>query len=246
MLEMAIAILAMTGLAVAIIVISRIAMRRILSEKEKLRLAEMHHQQELLANSINVQERVRKRIAGDMHDELSSRLNILKLSLYKQHQKNPDPELRSAGEQLDEAITIARDMSHEMYPPLLSEFGLEESIRDYLQPLEAECEVDFRLLNHRTNDRLDKDIELNLFRIIQELTQNSIKHADSRHINILLRLSEKCIALSYRDSGKGFSPEENRKGLGLKNIESRVQVIKGHHKWKSSIGKGCSFIVLIS
>jgi len=236
-----IAVLAMTVLAVLVIVVFRLAMKRVMLEREKMRQAELAHQQNLLLNSINTQERERQRIAADIHDELAARLSVLKLSLYQM--KTVLPELSGkTNHMLDEAIAISRNISHDLYPPLLAELGLAETLRGFLEPLESQLEVDIFI--NGESDNLSPEQALHLFRITQELTQNTLKYAEADKLSLMLRITDQQIALKLSDNGKGFDVKQARGGLGLSNIESRVQVLGGYYKMKSTLGKGSTTIIL--
>ncbi len=233
------AVLAMTALALSVIIIFRLALHRVHQEKEKRRQAELQHQQKLLYNSIHTQERERERIAGDLHDELSSRLHVLKLSLYNT-KSSPDENNKL----LDEAIGLSRRIAHDLYPPLLKELGLIEALQDFLQPLEQKLSITFFAIGNTEN--LTAKQTLHLFRISQELVQNAIKHAEPSKLSLSLKVAGTYIALQVYDNGKGFSPSQVKTGLGLNNVEARVQLLGGIYKIKTVLGKGTRVIVLIT
>tara|TARA_B100001245_G_C22892543_1_gene430119 strand:+ start:3201 stop:3929 length:729 start_codon:yes stop_codon:yes gene_type:complete len=239
---MTVAVLAMTTLAVLVIVIFRLAIRRVMQERERMRQAELTHQQKLLYNSINIQERERQRIAANLHDELSSRLTILKLNLHQL--KQGDTEV--TGQMvplLDETLRLSRNISHDLYPPLLAELGLVETIKDYLLPLKGKVETEFH--TNQNGEPPQGEISLQLFRIIQELIQNVLKHAQASVISVQLRITTTYTSLLVKDNGCGFKLSNTKGGLGLGNIESRVQLLNGLYRIKSSLGKGTSTLILI-
>ncbi|MGB0175556.1 MAG: sensor histidine kinase, partial [Owenweeksia sp.] len=233
---------AMTALAILVIVIFRLAIRRVMQERERMRRAELLHQQKLLYNSINTQERERQRIAADLHDELSSRLSILKLNLYQWMDgtsKIPEP----ISSMLDETIRLSRNIAHDLYPPLLAELGLAETLKDYLIPLQGKIETDIYI--NQNGEAPSGDICLQLFRISQEVIQNMLKHAEASVLHIHLKIRSACTVLLLKDNGKGFDLTNARGGLGLGNIESRIQLLNGVYRIKSSPGKGTSTLILI-
>ena len=237
-----VAVLAMVGLAVLVILVSRMATNRILQEQEKLRQAESKHQRELLQSNIQVQERERKRLAAELHDELSSMLNILKLQLYSARKALPDAD--ATLQLVDDSIEVSRNVSHDLYPPLLADLGLLEALSDFLQPLQQQLRIDIAVSGP---NRIEPpvDASLQLFRIVQELTSNAIKHAQCSTLLIRVRLERGYTALLVRDDGQGFDPQRAYGGLGMQNIESRVQVLNGRHRMRSAPGRGTSTIVII-
>lgn len=237
-----VAVLAMVGLAILVILISRIAMNRISQEQEKLRDIEKAHQRNLLENTMMVQERERKRLAGELHDDLSSLLNVLRLQLYRTQKQDPDKEQNLV--LLDKAIDISRNISHELYPPMLTEFGLLETINDFLHPLMGSYKIEFRVGEYASIPS-DDQWALQLFRIVQELISNMVKHAQCTKLSFLLRISPSYTALLFSDNGKGFDIEASKTGLGLSNIESRVRVLDGTYRIVSKPKLGTRTLILI-
>ena len=239
---MTVAVLAMTTLAVLVIVIFRLAIRRVMQERERMRQAELIHQQRLLYNSISTQERERQRIAANLHDELSSRLTILKLNLHQvreHHSGIPEQMLPL----LDETLRLSRDISHDLYPPLLAELGLAETLKDYLQPLQKKLLLELRI--DQKGEYPGSEVALQLFRIAQELIQNVLKHAHATKLSLQLRITGKYTALLVQDNGLGFEPGGSKNGLGLGNIESRTQMCGGSLRVRSKLKKGTSTLILI-
>ena len=126
---LAVVIIVISLLAASIVLFTRYYFKRIIDEQKKLSDANLNHQKELLEASVYVQERERNRIAADLHDELVSKLNVILLSQYS----NADSE--SINMMLNEAITKARNISHDLSPPLLEETDLPELISEFLEPL---------------------------------------------------------------------------------------------------------------
>ena len=138
-------------------------------------------------------------------------------------------------------IDTTRRISHDLLPPTLDNFGLIEAVKELCETYQKSDSVNVLLEVKQNDGRLvDKTTELNLFRIIQELISNSIKHGEAEQISIDLWLGSKNLKLEYRDNGKGFdlAKLDDKKGLGTQNMESRVKMMGGKMNIQSSMGEG--------
>ncbi len=233
-------LLVMLSLAALVIIVSFIAAQRIAKERERRREAELEHQRELLHTSLAAQERERERIATDLHDGLSSKLSVVRLAL-----RNP-AALEDAGQLgtlVDEVLATSRTIAHNLYPPLLREFGLVDALRQYVKHVTSNVEITVEAFGVSVGDRLKEELELQLFRIAQELLQNAFKHANATRIAVDVRISNSSAVLRIVDNGQGFDPKRAKGGLGMKSIESRVQLLHGRWRIKSFSQKGCSTLV---
>ncbi|UTW64085.1 histidine kinase [bacterium SCSIO 12741] len=200
-------------------------------EKEQLKL---EHQKELLRSSVSIQEKERQRIAGELHDNLISQLHRIKLL----NQEGAVNDL------LKNSIETARTISHDLVPPLLKEVSMQEIILDFIQPYRNKYQFSLGLKG-LDSSLLEVDKRLQLFRVFQEVMTNVDKHADTKQVDLRFRETERYCALVVRDYGKGFNSDQAT-GLGLKNIELRVQVLGGKYRLKSESGKGTTFTLLLS
>ena len=236
-LWMTIAVLAMTALALLVILIYRIAIQRMWEEQEKVRVNEEMHQRNLLDTSIQSQDKERQRIAADLHDELTSRLNVVRLQMY-QLPEYPTEVMN----QLDEVIHLSRNLAHQLYPPLLAEVGLGETILDYLSPLRQQFSTYTRLADLST---VDINLQLQLFRIFQEQLQNIVKYAKASSLEVVLKRTSTSFQLRIVDNGIGYDQQQITPGMGLSNIESRVQMVGGVFRITSQLGKGTRLLIVI-
>ncbi len=233
-----IAFLIILCLGIAIVFFVRVHLKRMLIAQEKLNVEKLIHQEELLRTSVTIQERERKRIASDLHDALIGKLNILSLAMAsKTDTVNPEKMLK-------ESIATARRISHDLSPPLLEETSLTEWINEMTTPLRGTYTIE---LSTRQDPKIKvpKNIKLQLIRILQECINNSIKHANASILSFSLRCTKKYIALQIKDNGKGFNTKKPFQGLGLKNLELRIQLLKGNYRLKSTIHKGTELFMLI-
>jgi two-component system NarL family sensor kinase len=226
-------------LITSIILFTRVYVRRIMQEQSKRARLRLEYQKDLLQDSIRVQERERNRIAANLHDELISKLNILLLTLYQ-----GDPAQNTTQELLKESIGVARRISHDLSPPLLGETDLPELITDFVSPLQRVFKVHYHV--SRYSDRqIDNETKLQLFRVIQEIISNIIRHAQAQTIDINIRISDRNLSLCISDDGIGLKDVKS-KGLGHKNIELRVQLLKGKYRFSPTKPQGTQFLMHLS
>lgn len=216
---------------------------RIIKEKELQNLIEIQHQKALVLENTKAQEEERKRIAIAVHDDIGNRLNILSLWL-----NNLDIEDASASEvisnQISELIDNTRSISHSLYPVNLEKLGLILYIEELITNLSAKISISLYL----SSQYLKKDlfVEVQIYRIIQEFTTNVIKHSGANSIDILIKEFDHFTGIVIADNGRGFEYEKVKKGMGIKNIESRIKSMSAEFKWKSVINKGSRLIFKIN
>lgn len=215
---------------------------RVIKEKDAQNLADIQHQKDLALENVKAQEEERKRIAVAVHDDLGNRLNILSLWL-----QNIEIEDEKASEvingQIKELVDSARKISHNLYPVNLEKLGFILYVEELIANLSKKIEISlFELKPYQPKNIFT---EVQIYRIIQEFTTNVIKHSEAGEVKILLRDSENILFVVISDNGKGFDYELVKKGMGIKNIESRLQSVNAVFKWKSIIGKGTRLIIKI-
>jgi signal transduction histidine kinase len=234
-------------LAVALVVFFVVYQRRLLAQQRQLQREEIRHQQALLAAAVEVQETERRRIARDLHDEIGSLLTAARLYL-RQLKVNGDPKRNEEIRQesltiLDEIIQNTRRITHDLLPAELEKFGFIAAAEDLCDRLNNSggVSVDF---SATVNKRLPQQKEIALYRVLQELLNNTLKHAEAQRIEVHADWLRDRFRFAYRDNGKGFEfPERYTAatgGLGLKNIESRMSLVGGSVNYQTSPGRGMS------
>ena len=149
--------------------------------------------------------------------------------------------------QLDSAIAEMRRLAHNMMPESLLKFGLIQAIQDYCESINESKILQLTFKDFGINKRLENDTEIILYRVIQELVNNAIKHAQAENIMIQLVKNDNHITLTVEDDGKGFDVKtlEKIKSFGLNNIQSRVDYLKGNLEIDSKQNIGTSFYITI-
>lgn len=186
---------------------------------------------------LSLQEQDRERLAEELHDNIISQLNVIRLTI---NEKKPE-ELNI---DLKRSMQMIRELSHNLTPPDLNEIDLADLIADYLVPINKNIEVIF---HHLTIEIvISNPVKLNIFRIIQELITNILKHAEATRVDVSLRISLNYLMLTIEDNGRGFIIGNHSGGIGLRNVHSRAQKIKAIYKLKTKPEKGTKFIACMA
>jgi signal transduction histidine kinase len=184
------------------------------------------------------QENERRRLAREIHDGIAPLLSSAKLELElfleELHEKGADIQvhrLKRIRKTIDSISTDLRDLSHRLIPRLLEEFGLYSAFQNTINHMSSNSKAQVEYYsNLDPSERLDRDIELNLFRCGQELLHNAIKHSGAGKIVLQVIRHESSVVLMVEDDGVGFNVQEKskqREGIGLTNIETRVRSLNG-------------------
>ncbi|AFK03921.1 putative signal transduction histidine kinase [Emticicia oligotrophica DSM 17448] len=224
-------------------------LKRDLLQQKAMQELKDEMQRQMLESALEVQEVERIRIAKDLHDEVGAMLSVTKMSFNQLLRKLDNAEdLAVMGKQtrelLEQSIGQVRRISKELVPSTLEEFGLILSIDEFIQKvhLASTSEFSFSYEGINQKQRFDKKIELTIYRLIQELVNNALKHADASEISLKLGIQDKNIIFTFTDNGKGFDfnavRNDPKRGLGLRNMESRLSVINGQIDIQSNIGSG--------
>lgn len=220
--------------------------RRYKLKKEKELQLEIFKQQELSTKAIlEAEENERKRIASDLHDGVGQIMSAAKMNLSAMGSEIPftNEEQKRTFEKVlnlvDEGCKEVRSVSHNMMPNALVKAGLASAVREFINQIDARI-IKTDLYTEGLNERIDSNIETVLYRVIQECVNNVIKHAKANHLDISLIKDTDGIAVTIEDNGKGFDSnnKNNFDGIGLKNIQTRVEYLKGTVEWNSALGKG--------
>lgn len=236
-------------MAVSLFVFFYFARKKIITtEREKANLV-VQHQKNLLYETIATQEEERKRIAQDLHDDISSKLNIVSLNANLLLEDGLDSEERktlatSILEISSTTLENSRRIAHDLLPPTLDKFGLDAAIQELADEYNQSRKVKVVYNSSYKDKMLLPEQELHIFRIIQEAINNSIRHGKAEKVNIVLETDP--FRLIYTDNGKGFDMEKvkEKKGLGLKNMESRAAMLNGNLKFESALNEGVNIEIL--
>lgn len=225
----------LTTLLITLLVINYV--KSIKRNKKKVSQLVRNTQKEYLENMLLLQEQDRERLAEELHDNIISQLNLIRLNL---NEKKPEELSRD----LKRSMQLIRELSHNLTPPDLNEIDLANLLEDYLEQINKNIEVIFHAIT--IGIPISNLVKLNLFRIVQELVTNILKHAEATRIEVSLRISLNYLMLTIEDNGRGFIIGNQSGGIGLRNIKSRAQKIKINYKLKTQPEKGTKFIACMA
>ncbi len=214
---------------------------------------ELNRQQNELFNAIAAaQDQERKRIAQDIHDSLGSILSAakLKLSALKESQPSLSNEQTekylTTLQLLDEASAELRSISHNIMPATLSKLGLIAALKNLSNSISSHSGLQINFLAHDFMERIPEQTEMSIYRIVLELINNIVKHARANKVTVQLIKYPDYINLSVEDNGRGFdygTALQEKKGIGLGNILSRVDFLRGNINVDSLPGRGTTVII---
>lgn len=227
----------MLALTIGLIVFIIFHQRKVIRYQMRLTRMEQDQQKLLLNASIRLQEEERQRIAADLHDDAGPLLATARLYL-NENLVNLDKttqlqSIYNAKQIIDDTIQLIRNISHSLMPPTLKNFGLESAVNDLFQKISGSGSMNASSRFHDYRERLQAENELIIFRVIQELVNNILKHSNASFIHLTQNTSGNKFFIRLHHDGRGITQNDFNKlnksnvGLGLKNIQSRLKVLHG-------------------
>jgi signal transduction histidine kinase len=235
-----------SALTVMLILLGLSYYNRYRLRKEKELQAAVMRQQDIATKAVmEAEENERRRIATELHDGVGQMMSAAKMNLsaFETELAMTDPDKKQKMERIvslvDESCKEVRVVSHNMMPNALLKRGLAAAVRDFIDKIDSKI-LQVNLYAEGLDERLEPGLESMLYRIIQECVNNVIKHSGANHLDISLVKEPEGISLTVEDNGKGFDTgrKELFEGIGLKNIISRVQFLKGTVDFDSAPGRG--------
>ena len=200
--------------------------RKVLENELEIQEVKTKHQTEMLNATLKSQEVERNRLGTELHDGVGAMLSTIKLNLEVAKRKGDIQTLGPVLGHLDDTISQVRGISHQMMPIILDKYGLKRAVEDLFDKVSGDS-LSTNISQWEVEANLDQQSSLMLYRIVQELLNNTIKHAEATEIDFSLTKDGSILKVEYTDNGKGFPPEvlENSEGMGLLNIKNRAQAI---------------------
>ncbi len=223
--------------------------KRIIAEQaesiEKQRADTLLKNQQLISIDamISGQEQERQKVAQELHDDLGSTMTTIRLYFdnIKQNQSNATPSMfERTSDLLEEAYEKIRNMSHLKNQGIIASKGLIPAVESLANQITKSKRLNVEVIHYGLDKALDNSFELKIFRIIQELLNNVVKHADATNCFINLTSYDNQLNIMIEDDGKGFHyvPKPNSDGIGLYSIEQRINHMEGTFQVDSAIGRG--------
>lgn len=199
--------------------------KRLLAEQEEKNRMELDYKDKLLYSHIQATENERARIARDLHDEVGASLSLLRMKV-----TTPD-----AKPIIDSTIDNVRRISYDLLPPTLGVFGIAVALQAFFEKIEHNIAIHFQVIDEHL--RFDTVTELSIYRVVQELVQNTFKHSGADKIDFVMEYKNDQLAIIYHDNGKGYDygSQQKENGLGMKNIAFRIKQCGGTLQYKRRI-----------
>lgn len=237
----------LSGLAILLLGGTFFYSRNRSKQKELLQQAVIEEKEKGLDAVIQATEEERKRISKDLHDGIGQQLAALKLGLQniqKRAGQDIQAELIEITGRFSKSADDIRQISHQMMPRALMEDGLVQATEDLLRNTFQYADIHYEFEHHGMEERLDERIEISIYRVLQELLTNILKHSQANHVNIqLLKLKNK-LTLLVEDNGLGIA-SDNSKGHGQMNIRNRLDLIKGTVNYEPGTENGLLAIITV-
>ena len=200
----------------------------------------------LLNAVISTEEDQRRRFAKDLHDGLGPILSSVKMSLSALNTQNIAQNnqeiLQNTIFSVNEAITSLKEISNNLSPHILENFGLVKAINSFVSKIEQTGKISIIFTSDLAENRFESNTEVIIYRSLCELVNNTLKHAQASRIDIDLNLKNNQLVLVYIDNGVGFDNDKSvrpeHQGMGLHNLKSRIESLNGHFEIKKQLPKG--------
>jgi signal transduction histidine kinase len=221
------------------IIVGVVLIREIFYSLKRAEIDRTRSERRVINAVINTEENEKKRFAKDLHDGLGPLLSTVKMSLSALYDKMKDPS----------GLEILGNTNH-LSPHVLTNFGLASAINAFTIKINQTKALTIDFKSNMESQRLENDKEVVIYRAVCELINNSILHSGASKIDIELNKHEKFVTLQFYDNGRGFDTSqlgrEDKKGMGLSNIETRVKSIEGVFVLESNPGKGTSVLIKVT
>jgi len=219
-----------------------------LKGKNDTLLIEINEQrQKHLSEVVNIQEKERKRIAENLHDELGGALSAIKVNLsswmYQNQSQVQDNKLIQIESMVDIACTQVRTIAHDLMPPELAKLGFNYAIESLVDKMDQNGKIIIHLSNELAEKQLKPEIEIAVYRIINELLTNTLRHSKAQNASLQLFISDGFLTIIAEDNGIGFDSNTMGAGMGLGNTKSRIAALNGSITIDSAPNRGSSILI---
>jgi signal transduction histidine kinase len=242
LLEISIALLLFTGV---------IFIRRLFKSLKKIDDIRRESENKVLQAIMNTEEKERRQFAKDLHDGIGPLLSNIKMSVSALDKTQINGFNRTVVDNItsliNESISSLKYTSNNLSPHILESFGLASAVNSFIENIKRLGKMDIAFSCNIEESRFESQIETNVYRIICELFQNTIKHAVASNVSLLMHFSDNKMVVQYFDDGVGFDPSDSSKtsGMGLSNMNSRLKALDGHIDYKRIQPRGMMTTITI-
>ncbi len=226
----------------------KLVLQKELNYQQQLKETDQKQQLQLTKALMQGEEKERKRLAIDLHDGLGGMLAGIKINLSRLAtnplQQTPNADLTKIIEQLDLSANELRRIARNLMPESLLRLGLESALEDMCEAMSTpRTQVSFQSFG--LDGSIPKETQINIYRIVQELLTNAIRHAQASEIVVQCSQNETMFFITLEDNGKGFDAVAKKKpnGIGLTNVQSRVEYLKGKLDISSAVAEGTTITI---
>ncbi|MGB5554827.1 MAG: ATP-binding protein, partial [Flavobacteriaceae bacterium] len=206
---------------------SQLSQQQAILNEQQLTALKQQQELNLIKATMEGQDEERKRIAQELHDSIGSNLAGIKLQMASL--KGDTAKHKSIAGQLDETYQLVRDISHTLIPKKFRQNAFTDLINEYVKSIVASATLNIGFYPHPKEaiNIIDEKLQMELFKIIQELMTNTLKHAAANKVEIHVSLIDDELSLIFEDDGVGFNTQQITQGIGFKNIKSRILELNG-------------------
>jgi two-component system NarL family sensor kinase len=246
-----IATVGMLVLAGSIIIFVVFYQKKMIKEQLKRQALEFEYQQKMLQAELDSQESERRRLAADLHDSIGGMLSTIRVGITTIGRTLADPQsIDQTKQMLDDTISSVRRISRDLMPSTLEKFGVLHAIKELCERFQGTSKINIQFIEEGEIPVLESQRALMVFRIVQELLNNAVKHAQATNIQVSIQANDQ-LYITVEDDGIGFDAEEQKKdkqsgkGLGLFNIENRARLLEGVLEFERGRSKGSKTILTL-
>lgn len=234
-----------------LVVFTLLFQRRQTQNRQEKATLHAQYQQEILQSQLEIQNQTLQHISGELHDNIGQLLSVarLHLNMLEEEETATPAQIREVNEVIDKAIQELRSLSKSLDGDFVKDFGLMESLSHELLRIRATGKYQTEIVIEGDPYRLEGQKEIVLFRVVQEILNNTLKHAAAKHITVTLHYESAQFTLTVQDDGKGFDidtvmgREMSQSGAGLRNIKRRTELVGGSCKTESAPGSGTKLML---
>jgi signal transduction histidine kinase len=243
LLEILIAALLLTGV---------IFIRRLFKSLKRIDDIRRESENKVIQAIMQTEEKERRQLAKDLHDGIGPLLSNIKMSITALDQSQISgfnkTVIGNISNLINESISSLKYTSNNLSPHILESFGLASAINSFIENINLLGKIDISFSNNIDNIRFDNQIETNLYRIVCELVQNTVKHAAAVNVSLLIHYHENKLIIQYFDDGVGFEPDDhvNLSGMGLSNMHSRIKALDGDIEFKRIMPMGMMTSIVLN